>query len=202
MAIGVVNRRRIYLRIAVILWNGVSAASLSTAMPSEPAAIGREQNLKQQLSGKRFDGSRVSLRVEKSKFLLTVVYRGRAVRSYPVVLGTDPVGNKRFEGDGRTPEGDFKIVDIRSPHKWSKFLLLSYPTAASRRRFAAARSAGRIPVGATVGGYIGIHGVPKGHDGAIDSHQNWTAGCVSLKTHDIDEIASVCRRGTLVRILH
>ena len=191
------------LRLVAVLGFLLFAVQQSPALPAgATASLLHEQTLKERLGGNWFDRSRISLRVEKSKFLLTVVYRGRAVQSYPVALGTNPVDNKRFEGDGCTPEGDFKIVEIRSPHKWSKFMLLSYPTAASRRRFAAARNADRIPAGVAIGGYVGIHGVPKGHDGAIDAQQNWTAGCVSLKTHDIDEIASVCRRGTPVRILH
>ena len=144
----------------------------------------------------------VSLKVEKSRFLLTVLYRGRAVKSYPIVLGTDPVHDKQCEGDGCTPEGRFTIVQIRSPHKWSKFMLLSYPTPASRRRFQAARRRGRLRAKAMIGGAVGIHGVPKGFDSAIDAKQNWTAGCVSLKTADIMEIASMCRRGTPVQIVH
>ena len=151
---------------------------------------------------KSLDRKLVRLKLEKSKFVLTVLYGGRPLKSYPVVLGADPVHNKLCEGDGCTPEGDFKIVQIRSPHKWSRFLLLSYPTAASRTRFLAARRAGRLTARAAIGGMIGIHGVPRGYDSAIDAHQNWTAGCIALKTRDIIEIAGVCTRGTPVKIVH
>jgi murein L,D-transpeptidase YafK len=150
----------------------------------------------------RIDRSHVSLRIVKSKLALTLLVSGRPLKTYPVVLGRNPVDDKRFEGDGCTPEGEFRIVEMRSPHRWSRFMLLSYPNAASRRRFQAAQRAGRLPAGATIGGAIGIHGVPAGFDRAIDAHQNWTAGCISLKTADIDEIYSLCRIGTPVRIVH
>jgi murein L,D-transpeptidase YafK len=142
------------------------------------------------------------LKIEKSRFLLTVLYRGKPLKSYPVVLGANPVDDKLREGDNCTPEGEFKIVEVRSPHKWSRFMLLNYPTSASRTRFLTAQKRGDLPAGATIGSAIGIHGVPKGFDSAIDARENWTAGCIALKTADINEIYSVCRRGTAVRIVH
>lgn len=189
---------RIGMLVAALL-SGVLLVGTPQAVIARPA---REQSLRERLGGSRTERGRVSLKIDKAKFLLTVLYRGRHVKSYPVVLGGDPADNKLCEGDGRTPEDEFTVTEIRSLHKWSKFLLLSYPTAASRRRFLAARKAGKIPPDATIGAAIGIHGVPVGHDNAIDARQNWTAGCISLRTRDIDEIASVCRRGTRVNILH
>jgi len=47
---------------------------------------------------------------------------------------------------------------------------------------------GLIPKKATIGGEIGIHGVPKGYDYLIDEKENWTLGCISLKTNDINEL--------------
>lgn len=175
-----------------------SALRAAPDAPAPPLNYGR--SITALLGGKKADRSQVMLRVEKSKFLLTLFYRGRALKSYPVVLGRDPVHDKLCEGDGCTPEGQFKVVEIRLPHRWSKFLLLNYPTAASRKHFSEAVRSGRLPRTAGIGGTIGIHGVPKGCDSAIDVRQNWTAGCISLKTRDINEIAGVCRRGTPVKI--
>ena len=168
---------------------------LTSSRVGEPSIIAS-------LGGRKFDRNRVSLKVVKSQFLLQLRYRGHVIKTYPVVLGTDPIHNKLREGDGCTPEGEFRIVEIRAPHKWSKFMLINYPTRESRRRFSAAKRDGIIPADSTVGGAVGIHGVPTGFDSAIRNRQNWTAGCISLTTRDIDEVSSVCRPGTPVTIVH
>jgi murein L,D-transpeptidase YafK len=154
------------------------------------------------ISEKPLRKSRVSLRVEKSRYRLTVLYQGKAVKAYPVVLGANPVDDKRFEGDNCTPEGHFRLTTVRPHRSWSRFMLLSYPTPVSWQRFRRAKRDGVIPQDATIGGAVGIHGVPDRADGAIDRRQNWTAGCISLKRHDIEEIYAVCRTGTPVTIVH
>ncbi|MEL7071899.1 MAG: L,D-transpeptidase [Cyanobacteria bacterium J06634_6] len=53
----------------------------------------------------------------------------------------------------------------------------------------------------TIGGQIGIHGVPDNADGFVDTRSNWTWGCVSLKNADVDEIYSVASHNTVVEIL-
>jgi murein L,D-transpeptidase YafK len=124
------------------------------------------------------------------------------VKSYPVVFGANPVDDKHREGDRCTPEGRFKI-DARYPHRlWNKFMLLSYPTAESWRKFKEAKRSGKLRASATIGGNVGIHGVPEGRDDAIDSRTNWTLGCISLKNADVDELYSVVRKGTAVEITH
>jgi len=180
----------------------------STAMAQQLAAspprsiLNYEKPIHTLIAASNVDRSHVSLKVEKSRFILTVLYHARPLKSYPIVLGTNPVDDKLCEGDNCTPEGTFKIVEMRSPHKWSRFMLLNYPTAASRKRFLAARQSGKLKGAVAIGGAIGIHGVPKGFDRAIDARQNWTAGCIALKTADINEIYSLCRRGTVVHIVH
>lgn len=56
-------------------------------------------------------------------------------------LGSDPIGHKQREGDGRTPEGIYKI-DFKHPgSRFHLALRVSYPSAAdsdgARRRRAA-----------------------------------------------------------------
>ena len=161
-----------------------------------------ETPLVQLISEQPLHKSRIALRVEKSRYRLTVLYRGKAVKSYPIVLGANPVDDKRFEGDNCTPEGHFALTVVRAHRSWSRFMLLNYPTAVSRQRFRRAKRDGVIAQNATIGGAVGIHGVPNHADQAIDRGQNWTAGCISLKTHDIEEVSSVCRAGTPVLITH
>src|SRR5690242_20616232 len=51
--------------------------------------------------------------VRKSKRTLELVHDGAAFESFPIALGREPRGPKQEEGDGRTPEGVYRI-DWRS----------------------------------------------------------------------------------------
>ncbi len=152
--------------------------------------------------GAPVDKALVALKVEKGLYRLTVEYRGKAVKQYPVVLGRSPVDQKLRQGDGCTPEGAFKIKALYPHRNWGKFIWIDYPTAASWARFNAAKKAGKLRPSATIGGEVGIHGTPDGQDALIDQQTNWTLGCVSLKAADIEEIYGVCQVGTPVLIVH
>ena len=53
--------------------------------------------------------------IEKSERRLTASRKGQQVLQYDVALGFAPIGDKSHEGDGKTPEGLFK-VDRRNPN--------------------------------------------------------------------------------------
>jgi lipoprotein-anchoring transpeptidase ErfK/SrfK len=59
----------------------------------------------------------------------------------------------------------------------------------------------KIPWYTSIGKDVGIHGVPTNGDKLIDTQVNWTWGCISLKTADVNEIYRVSKSGTLVEIL-
>lgn len=154
------------------------------------------------LAGKPPERGLVSLYIEKSAYRLTVRYRGAPLKAYPVVFGRNPVDDKLREGDTRTPEGLFRIARMALHPRWSRFLLLNYPTADSWAKHRRAKARGEIPQRATVGGAIGIHGVPNGSDTAIDARNNWTLGCISLKNADVAELYSLSAVGTPVIVVH
>jgi len=82
-----------------------------------------------------------------------LMHGDQVLKSYRIDLGFAPEGDKKFEGDGRTPEGEY-IIDRRNPE--SRFYLslgISYP---SEEDIAEARALGRDP-----GGDIFIHGGPR-----------------------------------------
>jgi len=138
--------------------------------------------------------------VSKSKYLLTISIDNKAVKSYPVVFGFNPIDDKLRQGDGCTPEGNFKIKAMY-PHKlWSKFIWFDYPNEASRIKHKQAKEKGIISRNSSIGGDVGIHGVPNEADYAIDQRQNWTLGCVSLKNKDINEIYHFISVGMTVEI--
>jgi len=161
--------------------------------------VNRDARTAEAVLGKSPDLKQVTLRIEKSKFRLTVLYRGKVAKTYAVVFGGNPVDDKLREGDGCTPEGTFHLVRLYPRKPWRRFMLLDYPTADSWRKHDAAKKAGTIPRNARIGGEIGIHGVPDGADHAIAERQNWTLGCVSLRNADIEELYALCRRGTEVK---
>jgi murein L,D-transpeptidase YafK len=157
--------------------------------------------LTQWLHGKHPNRRDILLRIEKSRYRLIVCYRNRALKSYPVVFGCNPLGDKQQQGDCRTPEGRFTIKAAYPHRAWSKFLWIDYPDAAAKRRFALLKRQGKIPANADIGGEIGIHGVPNRADYLIETRRNWTRGCISLKTPDIEELYTVAGRGTRVEIV-
>jgi murein L,D-transpeptidase YafK len=92
------------------------------------------------------------------------------------------------EGDGRTPEGAYRI-DRRNPN--SRFHLslgISYPNA---RDVAYARENGLDP-----GGDIFIHGTPTQWSNTPD----WTWGCIAVTNEEMDEIFFMVETGTKIFI--
>lgn len=192
-----------FSRLTAICWrNCVSKATASIhSRPSPNQLLNYEQPIAQILALASLNKANVSILIEKSQYRLTVYYEQQPVKSYPVVFGGDPVGDKLREGDRRTPEGIFKIRDLYPHESWSKFIWLDYPNDASWEKHLAAKRQGKIPWSATIGGEIGIHGVPTGEDRLIDRRSNWTLGCISLKNPDVDELYPLLQAGTAVEIV-
>jgi hypothetical protein len=153
-----------------------------------------------QLLPSAFDRAKVSILIEKSNHRLTLYYNRQPVKSYAVVFG-DPQGDKRREGDRKTPEGILRVQD-KYPHpQWSKFLWLDYPNAQSQCKHDRAKQREEISWSSAIGGEVGIHGVPMGADALVDKRENWTLGCPSLKTKDVDELYEITQVGTIVEIV-
>lgn len=128
--------------------------------------------------------------VQKSRREMLLLSGDSVVRSYRVALGRDPVGHKRQEGDGRTPEGRYTI-DRRNPRsKYHLALHISYPNPADLDR---ARAQAVDP-----GGDIMIHGLKPGVDHPA---ADWTQGCIAVTNAEMDEIWGLVADGTPVEIL-
>lgn len=143
----------------------------------------------------RRDGSRVIL-VDKLNRRLDLFHGGVRVRSYPAELGANGLRRKQHYGDRATPEGIYRVVDLKSGRrtKYYKALLIDYPNQEDRWRFEAARRSGTIPWRVGIGNLIEIHGA--GGEGT-----DWTDGCVALTNQDMDEVFAASRLGTLVTIV-
>jgi len=135
-----------------------------------------------------------SLVVLKAERVMQLHSAGRMMKAYRVGLGFDPVGHKQEEGDGRTPEGCYRVSG-RNPHSaFHLSLRVSYPNAQDRER---ARRRGVSP-----GGDIFIHGWPNGSTGGPGRHPtgDWTLGCIAVTSPEIEELWSSVPDGTPVII--
>ena len=73
-------------------------------------------------------------------------YRGLTpLKTFPVVLGNDPLNDKLCQGDTCTPEGVYR-VRAKYPHpRWDSFIWLDYPNDKNWLKFGRAKKAGKIP---------------------------------------------------------
>ena len=132
------------------------------------------------------------LLVDKSERVLIGYAKGREVVRYTNIrLGDAPVGHKRFEGDEKTPEGDY-VISGRNPNsRYHLSLRISYPNAADRA-YASAR--GRSP-----GGDIFIHGQPNVWAGPPIA-RDWTDGCIAMRNAEIKQLWDAVPDGTPITI--
>ena len=144
---------------------------------------------------KTYNGPDVtSIVVNKGVRKMYLLNNEEVLRAYEVDLGFAPEGPKRIEGDGKTPEGTY-LIDRRNPN--SSFHLsvgISYPNSAD---VALAQSMGKKP-----GGEIFIHGEPNDFKDRkrAERVRDWTAGCIAVKNHEIEEIYAMVQTGTLITL--
>jgi L,D-peptidoglycan transpeptidase YkuD (ErfK/YbiS/YcfS/YnhG family) len=137
-----------------------------------------------------------ALVVVKARKRLTLYRNGRAVASYPVRLGFNGVQEKRYEDDGATPEGSYRVIKVkdRGQTDFYRAFLLDYPNAEDQRRFQSARRTGAIPARARIGGNIEIHG-------EANRQLSQTLGCVMLGNSQMDALFREVEAGTPVTIV-
>jgi hypothetical protein len=132
--------------------------------------------------------------VKKGKRKLHLYRDCQLFKTFPVDLGENPQGPKLYQGDNRTPEGLYRIVEKKDRGKTRYYLalLLDYPNLRDRSRYDSALKTGKLPNGIGIGGLIEIHGEGRGED--------WTQGCIALHNHHMDNLFSSVPLGTPVWI--
>lgn len=120
--------------------------------------------------------------VVKSERKMYVYSGADVIRIYDVALGNNPVGHKKYEGDGRTPEGLYTLDYKNEDSKFHRSIRVSYPNT---QDIAWARLRGDDP-----GGDIFIHGQKNGEGwkGVWRQRHDWTNGCIALRNYQIDEL--------------
>lgn len=140
---------------------------------------------------KTYNGPEVTrIWVYKERREMYLMHNDEILKKYKFDLGFAPEGDKQFEGDGKTPEGNY-FIDRRNPN--SSFHLsigISYPNAQDRLEAAA--------LGKKPGGDIFIHGRgPK----VKNPKSDWTWGCIAVTDREIEDIYAMVRNGTPITIL-
>lgn len=132
--------------------------------------------------------------VLKSERKLHLLSRGEILKSYRVSLGKQPNGPKRYQGDRRTPEGFYWIDWRKTSDKYNLSMHISYPNAQDQRL---AREKG-LPAG----DMIMIHGTPLDEEYPewYFHTLDWTEGCIAMRNHDMQEVWSLVKDGTLIEI--
>ncbi len=134
--------------------------------------------------------------VLKASRQLVLYQYGKPLRRFSIDLGFSGLQDKLQEGDGATPEGQFRILRKKGPGftKFHKALLLNYPTNEHRRRFQEAKLTGRLTGHRGIGGLIEIHGQqPNGN--------STTNGCIGLHNADMDAVFHLVKEGTPVTVV-
>ncbi|SPJ23143.1 L,D-transpeptidase family protein [Palleronia abyssalis] len=138
-----------------------------------------------------YDGPEVTrvlvFKEERKMYLLNGT---KVLEDYDIGLGFAPTGDKKIEGDGRTPEGHY-LIDKRNPN--SRFHLsigVSYPNADD---IAEAKRLGKPP-----GGDIFIHG--RGPTYRKDAPDDWTWGCIAVTDREVEKIYAMVKNGTPISI--
>jgi len=132
--------------------------------------------------------------VKKKQRKLLLFQEGELLKWYPIDLGENPEGPKVHQGDMKTPEGEYRIVEKKNQGQTKYYLafLLDYPNDSDRIRYEQALKNKQFPSEIGIGGLIEIHGEGKGVD--------WTEGCIALNNFHMEELFNQIPVGTTVRI--
>ena len=132
--------------------------------------------------------------IEKKERRLTLISKGKVLKTYKIALGGNPNGPKERQGDNKTPEGTYLIDSRNMDSRYHLSLHISYPNEKDKKR---AKQLGVSP-----GGDIMIHGIKNGFSWVGDLHTevDWTKGCIAVTDEEIEEIDKLAPNGTIVEI--
>ena len=133
--------------------------------------------------------------VNKTDRKLFLMREREVLKAFDIALGLEPRGHKRQEGDSRTPEGRYRLIERNTNSDFFLSILISYPDARDRAR---ARAAGVPP-----GGQIMIHGQPNRpkHNEEFYRLTDWTDGCIAVSNSAMVDIWLMTGDDTPITIL-
>lgn len=133
--------------------------------------------------------------VRKGERRLYLMDGDAVVNSYRISLGDNPEGHKLYEGDERTPEGNYTLDWRNAESDFYKSIHISYPSERDRELASA--------WGLDPGGSIMIHGLPNDAGDLAFAYAglDWTNGCIAVTNEEMDEIWELVSNGTPISIL-
>ena len=178
----------------------------------------REISLQEAIKEKGIDKIEdVRLIVDRRNYRIELYFGNTLIKTYKAVFGKNYNTIKTSDDDLVTPIGDYKICAIDTTSKYHKFLKLNYP---NDKDAGEALKQGYInqhefelimkafdkntcaPKDTRLGSDIGIHGIGE-YDFIFRNLPfsfNWTNGSIAVSNRSIDELYSVVKIGTPVRI--
>lgn len=134
--------------------------------------------------------------IHKAARRMDLIAKDRVTASFGIALGADPIGPKTCQGDGRTPEGRYRIDEWldKGVSRFYRAVHISYPNRTDRRRAAEGNC--------SPGGRIMIHGLPPGWAwlGRLHRLHDWTQGCIAVTNQEMDLIWRAVPPGRVVPV--
>jgi murein L,D-transpeptidase YafK len=126
-----------------------------------------------------------AIEVYKSKRKMLLYSENEVIQVYSISLGFQPIGKKMNEGDGKTPEGVYKIDAKNANSSCYKNLGVSYPNYSDKAN-------------GYTGGLIKIHGLKNGFGfvGKFHRFYDWTDGCIAVTNLEMEELFQNVTIGT------
>jgi murein L,D-transpeptidase YafK len=142
-------------------------------------------------------GSARKIVVVKSKRVMVLFDENNNILSrHRISLGKNNIGTKLKQGDYKTPEGEYSIIDKRRDKVYYKEILLDYPSKEDRER--------SKNLGFSAGGGITIHAQPNwnwdGHGNDYTLSNDWTEGCIAVTNEGMNAIWDMIALGTVIEI--
>ncbi|MEZ9566765.1 murein L,D-transpeptidase family protein [Vibrio artabrorum] len=179
----------------------ISDATAIETIVFEHIALGSQKTSHRILSPPDADSIKASsrhvvtlVRVDKSKRRMYLLKGEEVIQEYRIALGKQPKGHKRFEGDNRTPEGEYQLDYVMEESNFYRSVHINYPQPSDMQW---AEQNGVDP-----GGNIKIHGIKNGERRSPNFIQSfdWTDGCIALTNQDMDEFLKLVKMGTPIHI--
>jgi len=163
---------------------------------SDPTLLRKWQRWAEMTIAESRDSGGTAILVDKLRRKLTIYYDGLRMVEFAAELGANGLQRKEHAGDSATPEGMYRVVQLKWGRntKYYKALLLNYPNSEDLERYNQGKRKGTIPLRAGPGSLIEIHG--EGGEG-----KDWTEGCVALANDAMDTVFARSKVGTPVTIV-
>jgi murein L,D-transpeptidase YafK len=161
----------------------------------------------------------VRLVVDRKNYRIELYSEKVLIKTYKAVFGKNSGTLKTSATDNVTPIGEYKICAIDTVSKYHKYLHLNYPNErdaaeAFKQKYIfedelnaillSAKNKECPPKETELGSDVGIHGIGKYNVifKNLPFTFNWTNGSIAVSNENIDELYSVVKVGTPVKITY